>query len=85
MAYVMNMDLCALYDKNKTIYVHYVKWLLCESKWINNTSIPTMLADKDLVVIIWLLKPGYANGQGLSDHIVLQWLKQYLGPRQDRW
>ena len=57
--------LCAPYDKNETICVHYVKWLLCESNQINDTSGPTMLVDKDLVVAIWHLGPCLIADKGL--------------------
>ena len=45
------------YEMSMKIYVHYVKWLLCESKWINDTSGPVMQADKNLVVVLWHLEP----------------------------
>ena len=70
--FVLRMNfICALSVNNEIEYVHYVKWLLYENKRINNTLGLAMLADKDLVVIMWHLKPHYTSGQGLGDHIVL--------------
>ena len=35
--YEINMRLCAPCVENEILYAHYVKWLLCDSKWINDT------------------------------------------------
>ena len=74
--YEINMRLCALCVENEIVFVHYVKWLLCESKWINDTSGLAMLVDKDLVVVMWHIEPHLVADQDLW---VLQWLKRNLG------
>ena len=51
--------LCALYDKHETICVHYVCGCYVKVIGINDISDPMMLADKDLVVILWHLGHRY--------------------------